>query len=152
MLAHGVRAGALMLKKGRGLSEKDIAAMVAAGIASVMVAEPEPGDVGEDEAARRLAAAIAGPNLIAKPPFTGRVNLHAARRGLLLVDRARLDRVNLVSESLTLATLEPFALVEADGMAATVKIIPFAVTEGELSRCIEAAAGPEPLLRIAPLA
>jgi molybdenum cofactor cytidylyltransferase len=152
ILAHGVRAGALMLKKGRRLSEKDIAAIGAAGIASVMVAEPEPGDVGEDEAARRLAAAIAGPNLIAKPPFTGRVNLHAARRGLLLLDRARLDRVNLVSESLTIATLEPFALVEADGMAATVKIIPFAVTEGELSRCIEAAEGPEPLLRIAPLA
>jgi molybdenum cofactor cytidylyltransferase len=151
ILAHSVRAGKLMLKKGRRLSEEDISALRAADVATVMVAELEPGDVGEDEAAARLAAGIAGPNLAAKPPFTGRVNLHATRRGLLLVDRARLDRVNLVSESLTVATLEPFALVEPDGMAATVKIIPFAAREADLARCIEAASAPEPLLRIAPL-
>jgi molybdenum cofactor cytidylyltransferase len=152
ILAHGVRAGALTLKKGRRLSQEDVAAIRKAGIPTVMVAELEPGDVGEDDAARRLAAAIAGPNLLAKPPFTGRANLHATRRGLLLVDRARLDRVNLVSEALTVATLDPFALVEAEGMAATVKIIPFAVTQAELTACIDAADGPDPLLRIAPLA
>jgi molybdenum cofactor cytidylyltransferase len=152
ILAHGVRAGKLMLKKGRRLTEADIAALDAAGIAVVMVAELEPGDVGEDEAARRLAEAIAGPNLAARPPFTGRVNLHATLRGLLLVDRERLDRINLVTEDLTIATLDPFALVEPDGMAATVKIIPFSVREGDLARCIDEAAGPGPLLRIAPLA
>ena len=152
ILAHGVRAGGLTLKKGRRLSQEDVAAILKAGIANVMVAEPEPGDIVEDEAARCLAAAIAGPNLLANPPFTGRANLHATRRGLLLVDRARLDRVNLVSEALTVATLDPFALVEAEGMAATVKIIPFAVREAELTACIDAAAGPDPLLRIAPLA
>jgi molybdenum cofactor cytidylyltransferase len=152
ILAHSARAGSLVMKKGRRLSESDIAALRAAGVASVMVAELEPGDVGEDDAARRLAEAIAGPGLAPKPPFTGRVNLHAAGRGLLLVDRERLDRVNLVSEGLTVATLDPFALVEADGMAATVKIIPFAVPESELARCIEAAKGPEPLLKLAPLA
>jgi molybdenum cofactor cytidylyltransferase len=152
ILAHSVRAGKLMLKKGRRLSEADVTALRSAGIGAVMVAELEPGDVGEDEAARRLAAAVAVPNLAPKPPFTGRVNLHATRRGLLLVDRARLDRINLVSEDLTVATLAPFALVEPDGMAATVKIIPFSVREADLARCIEAASGPEPLLRIAPLA
>jgi molybdenum cofactor cytidylyltransferase len=151
ILAHSVRAGKLMLKKGRRLSEADVTALEAAGIGAVMVAELEPGDVGEDEAARRLAAAVAGPNLSAKPPFTGRVNLHADRRGLLLVDRERLDRINLVSEDLTVATLEPFALLEPDGMAATVKIIPFSVRQDDLARCIDEAAAPEPLLRIAPL-
>ena len=152
ILAHSVRAGKLMLKKGRRLSGADVTALEAAGIGAVMVAELEPGDIGEDEAARRLAAAVAGPHLVAKPPFTGRVNLHADRRGMLLVDRERLDRINLVSADLTVATLEPFALLEPDGMAATVKVIPFAVHEEDLRRCIDAASGSEPLLRIAPLA
>ncbi len=152
ILAHSVRAGALMLKKGRRLSEADLAALRSAGIASVMVAELETGDVGEDDAALRLAAAIAGPNLAPKPPFTGRVNLHATQRGLLLVDQERLNRVNLVGEALTVATLEPFALIEPEDMAATVKIIPFSVREADLSRCIEEAIAAAPLLQIAPLA
>jgi molybdenum cofactor cytidylyltransferase len=37
-------------------------------------------------------------------------------------------------------------------MAATVKVIPFAVREEDVRSCIDAACGPEPLLRIAPLA
>lgn len=152
ILAHSVRAGPLMMKKGRRLSSADVGAMRSAGIERVTVAELEPGDVGEDEAARRLAAALSGPHLETRPPFTGRVNLHATRRGLFLVDRARLDRVNVVSEALTVATLDPYALVEPAAMVATVKIIPFAVHEAELARCIESASGAAPLLRVAPLA
>ncbi|HXV22974.1 MAG TPA: molybdopterin-binding/glycosyltransferase family 2 protein [Alphaproteobacteria bacterium] len=152
ILAHSVRAGTLMLKKGRRLSETDLAALRSAGIVSVMVAELETGDVAEDDAALQLATAIAGPNLAPKPPFTGRVNLHATKRGLLLVDRERLDRVNLVSEALTVATLEPFALIASGDMAATIKIIPFSVRETDLRRCVEEAAGASPMLQIAPLA
>ncbi len=151
ILAHSIRAGTLMLKKGRRLSAADVAAIRSAGIATVMVAELEPGDVGEDDAAKRLASAIAGADVVPRAPFTGRVNLHAGRRGLLLVDRERLDRINLVSEAVTVATLEPFALVEANDMVATVKIIPFSVPEGELARCVEAAGGGFPSLRLAPL-
>jgi molybdenum cofactor cytidylyltransferase len=152
ILAHSVRAGRLVLKKGRRLSGADVAAMKAAEIATVMVAELEPGDVGEDDAAARLAAAISGDFIVPRPPFTGRVNMHASRRGVLIVDRDRLDRINLVDEAITVATLEPFALVGADDMAATVKIIPFSVPETELQRCIQVASGESPLLRIAPLA
>src|SRR5438093_10010723 len=94
VLAHSVRAGGLVLKKGRRLSQADVEAMRAADIAMVIVAELEPGDVGEDDAAARLADAISGEFVVPRPPFTGRVNMHAARRGLLLVDRDRLDRIN----------------------------------------------------------
>src|SRR4029079_15079083 len=141
ILAHSVRAGRLVLKKGRRLSGADVAAMKAAEIATVMVAELESGDVGEDDAAARLAAAISGDFIVPRPPFTGRVNMHASRRGVLIVDRDRLDRINLVDEAITVATLEPFALVDADDMAATVKIIPFSVPETELQRCIQVASG-----------
>ena len=50
-------------------------------------------------------------------------------RGLLVFDRERLDRLNLVDEAITLGTLPPFAVVEPRQMVATVKIIPFAAPE-----------------------
>jgi len=52
----------------------------------------------------------------------------------------------------TLATLAPFELVEPRQLAATVKIIPFAVGGAALARCLEAAhAGAGPLVRVAAL-
>ena len=63
LLAHSVRLGKLVFKKGRRLSASDVAALGDAGIAEVTVARLEPGDVGEDEAARRLAEALAGPGV-----------------------------------------------------------------------------------------
>jgi molybdenum cofactor cytidylyltransferase len=151
ILAHSIRAGAGVMKKGRKLSHDDVAALREAGIASVTTVELEPDDVAEDEAARRIATALAGPHLEVRPPFTGRANLHAGRRGLLLVDRDGLDRINLVSEAVTVATLDPFELVASGEMAATVKIIPFAVPNATVAGCVEAAEAGSPVLAMAPL-
>ena len=151
ILAHSQRAGASLFRKGRRLSAEDVAELISAGVVQVMVAELQPGDTGEDEAAATIAAALAGEHLNTQAPFTGRCNLHAGRRGLLLVDRARLDALNLVSESITVATLEPWSLIGPGEMAATVKIIPFAVPDGDVARCRELARMGPPLLRLAPL-
>jgi molybdenum cofactor cytidylyltransferase len=71
---------------------------------------------------------------------------------VLVVDRARLDALNRIDEAVTLATLAPFELVEPRQLAATVKIIPFAVGGAALARCLEAArAGAGPLVRVAAL-
>jgi molybdenum cofactor cytidylyltransferase len=74
-----------------------------------------------------------------------------AERGLLVADRARIDALNLVDEAITLATLAPFELVEPRQMAATIKIIPFAVPRAALDRCLALARDGGPLLRVAPL-
>lgn len=153
VLAHSLRLPGVSLKKGRVLSPEDLAALAAAGRATVTVARLEPGDVGEDEAALRVARAALGPNLALSTPFTGRCNLLAETAGLLVLDRDRLDRINLVDEAVTIATLPPYALVAPRDLAATVKIIPFAVAEPLVARCEAAAreAGDVgPLLRIAP--
>ncbi len=134
LLAHTVRAGKRTFKKGRLLSEADIADMAAEGVAEVTAVRLEPGDIGEDEAAERIAALLPGPGIRANVPFTGRVNLFAEHDGVLVIDRERLRRINLVDESATVATLEPFAEVEAGQMVATIKIIPFATTEAVLRR------------------
>ncbi|HEY8873873.1 MAG TPA: molybdopterin-binding/glycosyltransferase family 2 protein, partial [Stellaceae bacterium] len=109
----------------------------------------DPGDIREDAAATRIAAAAAGANIATATAFTGRANLFAEARGLLVVDRDRLDRLNSVDEAVTLGTLPPYAVVEPRQMVATVKIIPFAVPEAAVEAAAEFAARAEPLLRVA---
>jgi molybdenum cofactor cytidylyltransferase len=149
ILVHSLRLGKTALKKGRILSAPDIAEIGAAGIDEITIVRLELGDVREDPAASRIAAAAAGPGVTTAPAFTGRANLFAEAKGLLVFDRDRLDRLNLVDEAVTIGTLPPYAVVEPKQMVATVKIIPFAVPEDAVARCAAIAAEGGPLLRIA---
>ena len=150
ILAHSLRLGTIALKKARVLSQADLDLIAGAGLTRIVVARLEPGDVSEDEAAQRVAAAAAGAEVETSAPFTGRANLFARTRGLLVFDRERLDRLNLVDEAITLGTLLPFAAVEPQMMVATVKIIPFAAPAEAVERCVAAARSGGPLLRVAP--
>ncbi|MEQ9607850.1 MAG: 4-diphosphocytidyl-2C-methyl-D-erythritol kinase, partial [Kiloniellaceae bacterium] len=152
ILAHSLRGTGFAFKKGRRLSAEDIAVLRTAGIAEIVAARLEAGDVHEDAAATELAAALCGARLTASASFTGRCNLLVADRGVLVADRARIDAFNLVDESITLATLAPYDLVEPHQMAATIKIIPFAVTRAAIDACLAVARDGKPLLSVAPLA
>ncbi len=149
ILAHSLRLGAVSFKKGRVLSGEDIAALGKAGIARVVVARIEEGDVEENEAAFAIAKAAAGANIRTADPFTGRANLHATARGLVVFDRARLDRLNLIDEAVTLGTLPEYAVVEPRQMVATVKIIPFAAPREAVDAAKEIATEDGPLIRVA---
>ncbi len=135
-LAHSLRTGGLVFKKGRVLDAGDIEALRREGVSEVIAAKLEPGDMAEDAAAARIAAAVSGGEIEARAPFTGRVNLFASNSGLLLLDRARIDRLNRIDEAITIATLPPFADVQAGQMVATVKIIPFAVDDHRLQQVL----------------
>src|SRR6266446_869503 len=149
ILAHSLRLGATALKKGRVLAAADLGAIAAAGFDRVVAARLDPGDIREDAAAGRIAAAAAGEGIATATAFTGRANLFAETRGLLVVDRDRLDRLNSVDEAVTLGTLEPFAVVEPRQMIATVKIIPFAVPQAAVEAAAVFAADGGKLLRVA---
>ncbi len=146
-LAHALKEGGLVLKKGAVITAAHVDALLQAGIAEVTVARLEAGDIGEDEAAERLAKAVIDVEVVAEPPFTGRVNLFAASPGVLLVDEAKIHAANAVDESITLATLANHERVAAGEMVATVKIIPFAVSSARLDEAAAAAAG---AIRVAP--
>lgn len=150
ILAHGLRLPGGALKKGRRLSIEDIERLGKAGIERVIVARLEAGDVGEDEAADRIAAALAGPNLAKSRAFTGRCNLHAEAHGLAVFDPARLDRLNRVDEAVTVAALPVHSVVRPREMVATVKIIPFAVPGPVIEECLGLAAEGGPMLGVAP--
>jgi molybdenum cofactor cytidylyltransferase len=145
---HTIRQGDLVLKKGTLIGPAEIAALEAAGIKDVVVAQLEPDDVAEDVAAAEIAKKVAGPGVHIDRAFTGRANLFAQIPGVLVVDKDAIDRLNRVDEAITFATLPAFKPVVAGEMIATVKIIPFAVAKS--ARDAALAGVKEPLLRVAP--
>lgn len=143
ILAHSLAAGPTRLKKGRILAAPDLAALAAAGIATVTVARLEPGDLGEDEAAATLARAVAPDpaalGLTTSVPFKGRVNLFAAAPGIVRIDTAAVAAFNAVDPAITLATLPDHARAGTRVMVATIKIIPYGVPRDRVAAAAPAA-------------
>lgn len=146
ILGHNIAGldGRRALRKGRTLSALDLAQLTALGRSTVYVAEMAADDVAEDAAGRRVAAAVAGSNLRCSGAASGRVNLAASVRGVLRVDASRLLQVNALP-GITVATLASHSPVQARQLAATVKIVPFAVPDALVRACEEVAAA-QPLL------
>jgi len=147
---HSIRKDGLVLKKGTLIGPAEIAALAQVGIAEIVVARIEPGDVSEDAAAAEIAVAVSGGGVRVDRAFTGRANLFAQTAGVLVIDKEGVDRLNEVDESITFATLAAYKPVVAGEMVATVKIIPFAVTAAQRDAALAVARAHTPLLSIAP--
>lgn len=146
-LAHSVHAGERLFRKGHVLSETDIDSLNNAGVNDIVVVWLEPDDIGEDEAAARIARPLAGRAVRIGAAFTGRANLYAETHGILRIDPVTVGRINAVDEAITLATLPPFSRVEPRQMLATIKIIPFAVAK-RIIRAIEDLVGSSPIVEV----
>lgn len=133
ILAHSIRLRERALKKGTVLDHAAIAALRAEGHAQVIAAQLDRDDVPEDEAARRVGEAMETPFVARTRASTGRVNLIAESSGLLVLDAPTIDRLNALDESLTIATLPNYSMVQPKEMLATIKVIPFAVPGAALS-------------------
>ena len=123
--AHTIRAGETIIKKGAAISAEGAARLAAAGVAEVVAVRLEPGDIDENEAATRLATALAGRGVVTEAAFTGRVNLFAAAAGVLTIDGGAIDALNRIDEAITVATLPLMKPVVTGEMVGTVKIIPY---------------------------
>jgi molybdenum cofactor cytidylyltransferase len=146
VLAHSLRVGGTSFKKGRVLGADDVAALDAAGICHVTALRMEPGDLSENDAALAVAEAVAGEGMAFGPQATGRCNLYAEHDGVAVIDVDGVDALNAVDEAVTIATVPRFARVAAGEMAATVKIITFAVSGETVARCRTALNGrPAPI-------
>jgi molybdenum cofactor cytidylyltransferase len=150
ILAHSLNLLERKLKKGTVLSKEDVTELEENGYRSVMVAILSAEDISEDIAAENLASVIAGDLVDVEKPITGRCNLRANKDGLLVIDKISLDKINLVHESLTIATLGPFVPVYRGQLIATIKIIPYAVTNSQLQACLTVAKEASNIIRVAP--
>ena len=112
------------LRKGSVLTERHLERVRASG--EIHLVELEPGDLHEDEAAGRLAAAMAGPGLEARPPVQSQARLVASRRGLVRVHGDVVDAIN------RLGYISVFTLMDGQAVAggeevAGCKVTPVAV-------------------------
>lgn len=122
--------------KGRRLSAADLERLAGAtavatpGLARregpITLLVPDPDDVHEDEAALRLAAAVAGPGLRLVGPVESRVDLRATAAGVVRVRTGSLERLNRI-DPLEVFTVFDGQIVEADALVASVKVAPHLV-------------------------
>ncbi|MCB1386167.1 MAG: molybdopterin-binding/glycosyltransferase family 2 protein [Nitratireductor sp.] len=143
VLAHSLRQDDLVIRKGAKLTADLLGTIAEKGIETLTVAIPEPGDVDEDSAARRIAAAFKLTGIEAADAGTGRVNLHASCSGVFTASRPLVDAINAIDPDITLATLDDHEPVRDGRMVATVKIIPYFVAGAALEAVERIAAGGE---------
>ncbi|KWV51035.1 4-diphosphocytidyl-2C-methyl-D-erythritol kinase [Rhizobium altiplani] len=137
VLAHAVKLAGGSLSKGHRIGAGDIERLRGEAIGQVIAALMEEGDVGEDEAARRLAQAIAPDHLRLSEASTGRVNVYSTVDGLFVASRSAVDRLNSIDPAITLACLNDHVPVRNGDMVATFKIIPLAVSGAKLDLACE---------------
>lgn len=151
ILAHAVKTASQKLPKGHRLTAADLALLAEADVNEVIVARLEASDLSEDDAAARIASAIAQDHLRFSPAATGRVNIYATARGLFVASRSVVDRVNRIDPAITLACLSDHIAVDAGDMVATIKIIPLAVP-GKFVEEAAAVLSSQPAFEVKPFA
>ncbi|MCI0583928.1 MAG: molybdopterin-binding protein [Chloroflexi bacterium] len=137
VLTRDIEVGGERWAKGRRLSAADLEALGRAvpivEWRPITVLVPEPGDVHEDDAARRLAAAVSGPGLVVGEIAQSRIDLRAVAAGVVRVRVAVLDRLNAI-DPLEVFTIHDGRVVGAGGLVASVKVAPHLVLETALAR------------------
>jgi hypothetical protein len=93
------------------------------GKKEVYVLTLRPGEVHEEDAARRMARAIAGRNLKLTAPREGKVDFIAKIFGLLKVKVATLEKINRIG-AVILSTRHNHSIVRAGDVVADTRIIP----------------------------
>jgi molybdopterin biosynthesis enzyme len=120
--------------------------LASSGIAVLVI---EAGDLHEDEAAERLAAAVRGPGLATRGPAESRIDLVASRDGVVHVRTdlvERLDRIDPVE----VFSLFDGQVVRAGDLVASVKVAPHVVPRSTIERAerVAARAGPRGVVRV----
>jgi molybdenum cofactor cytidylyltransferase len=146
---HPQQRSEILVRKGASLAADEIAPLLAHGVSELHLAVPEPDDVGEDDAAARLAAAVAGPAVDPGEAHFGQVTFTSAARGVVRIDITRLNEVNAQDEVLLL-TAEPDRPVDVGDALGVVKCAPLYLPESTLQAVEALAIKGGPVLRVEP--
>ncbi|APH59256.1 NTP transferase domain-containing protein [Granulibacter bethesdensis] len=145
VLAHTHRLPDAVLRKGTVLTSDHIALLCRHGVSEIVCARLEVGDIPENEAARRIGILLEGNGLKAGRAATGRVNLRATAYGLIDIEPIVIDRLNRLHPGMTVATVPERHVLRPRDIAATIKIIPFALPEAALRQAEILLQGRRPL-------
>ena len=137
--------------KGRRLSADDLLALAAADPGPpVTVLMAEASELHEDDAAIRLAKAVAGPNLDVRGPNQSRLDLVASTDGVVTVLVPELERINRL-DPLEVFTVFDGQVVEKGDLVASVKVAPHIVDAGVIDAAARLAGfGSQPVVWVSP--
>jgi hypothetical protein len=133
VLCHDVRdaAGKIIGTKGAIVDADTARTLLDLPWREIHVLEVEPGDIHEEAAGKRLAAAVVGDGVEVKGYTGGQWSLAASRRGLLRVDTERLAAANALP-GISLFTLYDRLPVEAGEVVAKAKVTPLVIADATI--------------------
>lgn len=120
-------------RRGHVIQEKDIPELLQIGKEHVYVMELGAEEIHEEEAALRIARAIAGSGIEFTEAREGRVDLKAKMVGLLKVDVSLLTEINSLGE-ITIATLHNNSVCQAGTIVAGTKVTPLIINEDKVRK------------------
>lgn len=120
-------------KKGHIVTEEDVPVMLSMGKENLFVLELGANDVHEEEAGKRIAQAAAGKNIKLNPKGEGKVELNAACRGILRVNKEKLLEL-IDDDEVMFASIQGNQLVEEGQLVAGTRVIPLYVNENTVLR------------------
>lgn len=149
-IVPGKRHGPAFLR-GHVVREQDVEHLLRLGKEHLYVWDgKDRSQVHEDDAARRMAKAFAGPGVAYGEPKEGRINFKASRKGLFSINLDLLDRVNSIPY-VTLATAHTLLAVGKGFTLAGTRVIPLSVPETTVTAVEECCKGAfAPLLQVLP--
>jgi len=149
VLGHDVTRIVPGKEKGHIIREEEIPLFLDIGKEHIFVLDLGPGTIHEDEAARRIAGAAAGPGIRLTDPSEGRVNFIAEAPGLLKVDVQALARINTIGQ-IVFATRHRLQPVSAGQAVAGTRIVPLVIDEGEILQAERICDAVFPLIAVKP--
>jgi hypothetical protein len=151
VLCQDVRAdgGRSVLAKGTIIGREHLPVLMEAPWTELHFVQMTEGDLHEDEAGARLAAAAAGDGVEVRGQAGGHWPIAAARRGILEVELDALRRVNSI-EGICVYTLYRGQVVDAGEAVARTKITPFVLHESHVREAESVARGAGGLVRVRP--
>jgi molybdenum cofactor synthesis domain-containing protein len=118
-------------RKGHVIREEDIPELLNIGKEHIYILELGDGWLHEDDAALRMAQAIAGENVVLAGPSEGKVTLQSTIHGLLKVNRTFIDTVNAIDQ-IAVATLPTHVVVKPGQSLVGTRVIPLVVEESKV--------------------
>ena len=137
-------------RRGHVVRKGDLPKLLDLGKKEVYLLTLRPGEVHEEDAARRMARAVAGRNLKLTAPREGKVEFIAKTFGLLKIKVGALRKINRVGAAI-LSTRHNHSIVRAGDVVAGTRIIPLVIRETKVARVEEIGRRQGPVIELLPI-
>ncbi|MGO4111041.1 molybdopterin-binding protein [Paenibacillus sp. YAF4_2] len=120
-----------LFTKGHVITEADIPSLLDIGKEHIYIMELGDDELHEDDAAQRMAIALAGEGLTLSEPHEGKVSLKSQMLGLAQVDPVIVEAINNLGE-IALATVKTHSVVQKGRPLAATRVIPLTVPKAKV--------------------